>query len=144
MDAMLTEELDRGLFTGYPVRIEIFAGPIDLLVYLVRREQLDISEVCLAEITGQYLDYLATMQAVNIAVAGEFVVTAATLLQIKSRHLLPVTMAEVEPDEDEELELLGRMRRRVAQYRAFKEVAQVLDKSRQQRQLLGWCSAEAA
>jgi len=136
MDAMLTEELDRDLFTGYPVMIEIFEGPIDLLVYLVRRERLDISEVCLAEITGQYLDYLATMQAVNIAVAGEFVVTAATLLQIKARHLLPVTVEEVEPDEDEELELLGRMRRRVAQYRAFKEAAQVLDKSRQQRQHL--------
>ena len=136
MDATLTEELDRDLFTGYPVRIEIFEGPIDLLVYLVRREELDISEVCLAEITGQYLDYLEAMQAVNIAVAGEFIVTAATLLQIKSRHLLPVTVEEVEPDEDEELELLGQMRRRMAQYLAFKEAAQVLDKSRQQRQHL--------
>ncbi len=136
MDATLTEELDRDLFTGYPVRIEIFEGPIDLLVYLVRREQLDISEVCLAQITGQYLDYLEAMQAINIAVAGEFVVTAATLLQMKSRHLLPVTVEEAEPDEDEELDLLGRMRRRVAQYRAFKEAAQVLEKSRQRRQHL--------
>ncbi len=132
----MTEELDRDLFTGYPVRIEIFEGPIDLLVYLVRREQLDISEICLAEVTGQYLEYLEAMQAINIAVAGEFVVTAATLLQIKSRHLLPVTATEVEADEDEELELLGRMRQRVAQYRVFKEAAQVLDKSRQQRQHL--------
>ncbi len=136
MDATLTEELDQDLFTGYPVKIEIFEGPIDLLVYLVRREQLDISQVCLAEVTGQYLDYLEAMQAVNIAVAGEFVVTAATLLQIKSRHLLPVTVAAVEEDEEDELELIGRMRRRVAQYQAFKEVAQVLDESRQLRQHL--------
>jgi len=136
MDGTLTEELDRDLFTGYPVRIEIFEGPIDLLVYLVRREQLDISEVCLAEITGQYLDYLEAMQAINIAVAGEFIVTAATLLHMKSRHLLPVTVEEAEPDEDEELELLGRIRQRVAQYRAFKEAARILEKSRQQRQYL--------
>jgi len=136
MDATVAEQLELDLFTGYAVEIEIFEGPIDLLLYLVRREELDISEVCLAQVTGQYLDYLAAMQAVNIAVAGEFVVTAATLLQIKARHLLPVTVDEVEPDEDEELELLGRMRQRVAQYRAFKEAAQVLDKSRQERQHL--------
>ncbi len=136
MDAMLTEELDRDLFTGHTVEIEIFEGPIDLLVYLVKREELDISEVCLADITGQYLDYLEAMQAVNIAVAGEFVVTAATLLHIKSRHLLPVTVAAVEEDEDDELELLGRMRRRMAQYSAFKEAAQALDESRQLRRHL--------
>ncbi len=136
MDATVAEQLELDLFTGYPVKIEIFEGPIDLLVYLVRREELDISEVCLAEVTGQYLEYLQAMQAVNIAVAGEFIVTAATLLQIKSRHLLPVTAQEVEADEDEELELLGRMRRRMTQYLAFKEAAQVLDKSRQQRQHL--------
>ena len=136
MDAIVAEQLELDLFTGYPVRIEIFEGPIDLLVYLVRREELDISEVCLAEITSQYLGYLQAMHTVNIAVAGEFVVTAATLLQIKSRHLLPVTAQETEPDEDEEVELLGHMRRRMAQYRAFKEAAQVLDRSRQQRQHL--------
>ena len=136
MDATVTEQFETELFTGHPVRIEIFEGPIDLLVYLVKREELDISEVCLADVTGQYLDYLEAMQAINIAVVGEFVVTAATLLQIKSRHLLPVTVAVVEEDEDDELELLGRMRRRMAQYRAFKEAAQELDESRQLRQHL--------
>ncbi len=135
MEAALVEQQDLDLFTGYPVKIEIFQGPVDLLVYLVKREELDISEIALAEITGQYLEYLGTMQAINIEVAGEFIVTAATLLQIKVRRLLPATAEEAE-EEDDELELLSQMQLRVAQYRTYKQAALALNESRRLRQQL--------
>ncbi len=133
MEPALIEQQDLDLFTGHSVKIEIFEGPIDLLVYLVKREELDISEISLAEITGQYLVYLETMEAISIEVAGEFIVTAAVLLHLKARRLLPATVEEFE-DEEDEVALVSQMQRRVAQYRAYKEAAQVLDQSRQLRQ----------
>jgi segregation and condensation protein A len=129
------EQVDTDVFTGYPVKIEIFEGPVDLLVHLVRREQLDVSEVALAQITGQYLEYLQAMQVINIEVAGQFIVTAAALLQLKSRRLLPALVAE-EPDEDEDddtLTLVDQMRQRIAQYRVFRDAAVMLEESRQLR-----------
>ena len=133
MEPALIEQHDLDLFTGHPVKIEIFEGPIDLLVYLVKREELDISEIALAQITGQYLAYLETMDAISIEVAGEFIVTAAVLLQLKARRLLPATVEEFE-DEEDELALVSQMQQRVAQYRVYKEAAQALDESRQLRQ----------
>lgn len=132
MEPALIEQQDMDRFTGYPVKIEIFEGPVDLLAYLIKREELDVSEVSLAAITGQYLEYLHTMEAVNIEVVGKFIVTAATLLWIKARRLLPATPAE-QPEEDDELELADQIQWRLAQYRAYKQAAQVLDKSRQLR-----------
>ncbi len=133
MESALVEQLDLDLFTGFAVKIEIFEGPVDLLVYLVRREELDISEIALAQITGPYLAYLETMEAINIEVAGEFVVTAATLLQIKSRRLLPATAVEDLEEEEDELELVSQMQQHAAQYRAYREAAEALAESRQLR-----------
>ena len=133
MESALAEQVDPDLFTGYPVKIEIFQGPIDLLVYLVRREQLDIAAIALAQVTGQYLEYLRAMQAVNIEVAGEFLVTAATLLQIKARRLLPATAASRDEEDEEALALVDRMQRRVAEYRTFKDAAMLLEDARQLR-----------
>ena len=133
MESAPLEQLDLDLFTGYRVKIEIFEGPVDLLVYLVRREQLDISEIALVEITGQYLAYLETMQAINIEVAGEFIVTAATLLQIKSRRLLPATAVEDREEEEDELALVSQMQQHRAQYRTYQEAAGALEESRRLR-----------
>jgi len=120
-------------FRGYPVRIEIFEGPLDLLVHLVRREEIEASEVSIVGITDQFLGYLRTMQEINMEVAGEFIVMAATLLLVKSRSLLPREEAhqvDEEPTEDPTIELA----RRLAEYRTFKEAAEILDSAREARQ----------
>ena len=133
MESAPVEQLDLDLFTGYRVKIEIFEGPVDLLVHLVKREELDISEIALVQITGPYLAYLEAMEAINIEVAGEFVVTAATLLQIKSRRLLPATAGEDFEEEEDELELVSQMQEHAAQYRVYREAAQALAESRRLR-----------
>ena len=120
-------------FRGYPVRIEIFEGPLDLLVHLVRREEVEASEVSIVGITDQFLAYLRTMHEINIEVAGEFIVMAATLLLVKSRSLLPREEAQQldeEPVEDPATELA----RRLAEYRTFREAAEILDSAREARQ----------
>ncbi len=73
----------------YRVKLEIFEGPLDLLLFLIRKEEVSIYDIPIARITEQYLDYLRTMQELDIAVAGEFLVMAATLIHIKSQMLLP-------------------------------------------------------
>lgn len=90
----------------YQVRLEnIFEGPMDLLVYLIRNNEVDIYDIPIALITRRYLDYLAWMKAMNIEVAGNFILMAATLVQIKSRMLLP-RHGEDSNDEDPRLELV--------------------------------------
>jgi segregation and condensation protein A len=73
----------------YKVRLEIFEGPLDLLLYLIKKEEVSIYDIPIARITQQYLDYLSAMQELDIAIAGEFLLMAATLIHIKSQMLLP-------------------------------------------------------
>ena len=129
-----TEPSQLEVFTGYPVKIEIFEGPMDLLLHLVKQEELDIYEVAIGKITQQYLDYLRTMEIINIAMAGDFLVLAATLLHIKSRRLLPPSAEEDEEPEPDEAEVAARLRQRLAQYRVYKQAAAALDEARQLRQ----------
>src|SRR3977135_105241 len=75
--------------TDYKVKLEIFEGPLDLLLYLIKRDELDIYDISIERITGQYLEYLQAFKELNIDVAGEFIVMAANLLYIKNRRLLP-------------------------------------------------------
>lgn len=74
---------------AYKVKVEVFEGPLDLLLYLIKKEEVSIYDIPIARITGQYLEYLQAMQELDIAVAGEFLVMAATLIHIKSQMLLP-------------------------------------------------------
>ncbi|HUS79822.1 MAG TPA: segregation/condensation protein A [Armatimonadota bacterium] len=119
-------------FTGHPVKIEIFEGPLDLLIHLVRREEVEASEVSIVRITEQFLGYLRTMRQISIDVAVDFVVMAATLLLLKSRSLLP---REEEPEEDEEAleDPAVELARRLAEYRTFKEAAEILHSAQQAR-----------
>ena len=87
------------------VFIELFEGPLDLLLYLVRRQNIDILEIEVAEITKQYIDYINLMESLEIDLAGEYLAMAATLTEIKSRMLLPRT-GEDEEEEDPKEELL--------------------------------------
>ena len=94
----------------YKVKLPAFEGPLDLLLYLIRKEEVSIYDIPIARITGQYLEYLRAMQELDIAVAGEFLVMAATLIQIKSQMLLPRDpFAPEEEIEDPRAELVYQL-----------------------------------
>jgi segregation and condensation protein A len=103
----------------YTVRLEVFEGPLDLLLHLIRRNQVDIYDIPIATITDQYLDYLGLMKALNLDVAGEFLLMAATLLHIKSKMLLPSPPEEEEEEDDPRAELVNRL----LEYEKYKEAA---------------------
>ena len=106
----------------YKVRLEIFEGPLDLLLHLIRENQVNVYDIPIAAITDQYLEYLDFMKVLNIDVAGEYLVMAATLTQIKSRMLLPRSEEEGGDDEDPRQELVDRL----LEYRRYREVAENL------------------
>jgi len=104
---------------------DLFEGPLDLLLHLIKVNELDITEVSLTEVTSQYLAYLDAMKELDLELAGEFLVIAATLINLKSRSLLPVH-AEEEEAEGEELDATLSTRqllRRLIEFRKFKELA---------------------
>ncbi|MEI6084071.1 MAG: segregation/condensation protein A [Verrucomicrobiota bacterium] len=107
----------------YKVKLEVFEGPLDLLLYLIKKEEVDIYDIPIERITNQYMEYLSLMKLLNLEVAGEFLVMAATLMYIKSRMLLPVdqqvTDAEAEEGEDPRWELI----RQLVEYKKFKDAA---------------------
>jgi len=76
--------------TDYKVKLEVFEGPLDLLLYLIKRDEIDIYDISIERITRQYLEYLQAFKELKIDVAGEFVVMAANLIYLKSRSLLPL------------------------------------------------------
>lgn len=103
------------------IKIPVFEGPFDLLLHLIRENKLDIYDIPIAEITGQYLEYIDIMKELNLEVAGEFLVMAATLIHIKSRMLLPPDEeAPPEEQEDPRQELIQRL----LEYQKYKEAAQ--------------------
>jgi len=107
----------------YRVRLDAFEGPLDLLMHLIEKNKLDIYDIPIAELTEQYLAYLGKFREFNMEVASSFLVMAATLLQIKSRMMLPRRdEEEEEPEEDPRLELV----RRLLEYRKFKKVSSLL------------------
>ncbi len=106
----------------YKVKLEIFEGPLDLLLYLIKRDELDIYEISLERITRQYLEYLQAFKELNIDVAGEFVVMAANLIYLKSRSLLPADQQPPEEDAEED-DPRWDLIRQLIEYKKFKEAA---------------------
>jgi len=109
----------------YKVKLEIFEGPLDLLLYLIKKDEIDIYDVSIGRITKQYLDYINTFKMLNIEVASEFIVMAANLMYIKSRELLPQTQQPPEDDADEE-DPRWELIRQLVEYKKFKDVASFL------------------
>ncbi|MBR6342944.1 MAG: segregation/condensation protein A [Selenomonadaceae bacterium] len=107
----------------YKIKLDAFEGPMDLLMHLIEKNKIDIYDIPIAELTQQYMDYLDASREFNIEIASEFLVMAATLLQIKSRMMLPKPpKEELEDEEDPRLELVQR----ILEYRRFKQVSSVL------------------
>ena len=107
----------------YAVKLPIFEGPLDLLLHLARLNEVEITDIPIARVCEQYLVYLDLMRELNIDVASEYLVMAATLAWIKSQMLLPV---ELEDDADEGLDPRAELVRRLLDYQRFKEVAESL------------------
>ncbi len=111
----------------YKVRLDIFEGPLDLLLYLIKKDELDIQSISIERITKQYLDYIDTFKMLNIDLASEFIVMAANLMYIKSRTLLP--KAEQPPEEDvEEDDPRWELIRQLIEYKKFKDAAGFLSR----------------
>jgi segregation and condensation protein A len=118
----------------YRVQFEVFEGPLDLLLHLVKKQEVDIYQVSLTKIATEFVAYLEKMRELDLEVAGEFLVMAATLLYIKSRELLPVEQqvkpeAEEEEGDDPRWELI----RRLVEYKKFKEAAFQLEAQEERR-----------
>jgi segregation and condensation protein A len=110
----------------YKVKLEVFEGPLDLLLYLIKQDEIDIYDISLERITSQYLEYLQAFKELNIELAGEFIVMAANLIYLKSRSLLPRDQQPPEEDageEDPRWELI----RQLIEYKKFKEAAAELN-----------------
>jgi len=121
--------------SDYKVKLEIFEGPLDLLLYLIKRDELDIYEIPLERITHQYLEYLQAFKELNIDVAGEFVVMAANLIYLKSRTLLPVDQQPPEEDVEED-DPRWDLIRQLIEYKKFKEAASQLQSRQLEQELI--------
>ncbi|PYR79401.1 MAG: segregation/condensation protein A [Acidobacteria bacterium] len=111
------------ILEAYPVRLQNFEGPLDLLLHLIKKHELNIYDIPIALITSQYVEYIDLMQEMNLDVAGEFLVMAATLIHIKSRMLLPrPDPTQEDPEEDPREALI----RRLLEHQKFKAAAELL------------------
>lgn len=112
--------------TNYAIKLDIFEGPLDLLLYLIKKNEIDIYNIPVALVTEQYLQYLKIIKSLNLDLAGEYLVMASTLIHIKSKMLLPVPdePSEEETEEDPRAELVKQL----LEYQAFKEAASALER----------------
>src|SRR5512142_2560922 len=107
----------------YQVKFEVFEGPLDLLLYLIKKEEVDIYEVNLTTLATQFIEYIETMRLLDLEIAGEFLVMAATLMYIKSRELLPVDQ-QIQPEgEDDGEDPRWELIRQLVEYKKFKDAA---------------------
>src|SRR5499426_1315436 len=124
------EQEFESILDAYPVRLQNFEGPLDLLLHLIKKHEVSIYDIPIVLITKQYIDYIDLMQELNLDVAGEFLVMAATLIHIKSRMLLPrPDPAQDDPGEDPREALV----RRLLEHQRFKAAAELLHEREIQR-----------
>src|SRR5271168_4343601 len=120
-------EMPRDLYIppqALEIFLEAFEGPLDMLLYLIRRQNLDILDIPIAEITRQYMRYIELMQVLQLELAGEYLLMAATLAEVKSRMLLPRVQSDIAAEEaDPRAELV----RRLQEYERFKRAAETID-----------------
>lgn len=117
----------------YEVKINAFEGPLDLMLYLIRKNELDIYDISIAEITEQYIEYINLMKMLDLDIAGEFLVMAATLIQMKSEAMLPVGVTS---DQEEPMMTREELVRQLLEYKKFRDAAVALsDKEEERRNL---------
>lgn len=118
---------------SYKVKLENFEGPLDLLLFLIKKNEVDIYDIPIAEITQQYLEYIRLMRMLDLELAGDFILMAATLMRIKARMLLPSPQFE---EEVEEVDPRQQLVQQLLEYKRFREVADALsEKEEEQRKI---------
>lgn len=122
--------------TGYTIKLPAFEGPLDLLLHLIRDHKIDIYDIPIAEVTEQYLTYLSVMESLDLNLAGEFFVMAATLLEIKSRMLLPTPPKD--EDSEDGIDPRAELVERLLEYEKFKLAAQSLKSFEDSRSHVFW------
>ncbi len=123
--------------SDYRIKLQVFEGPLDLLLFLIRKNELDIYDIPIESVTRQYIDALHTMQQLDLEVAGEFFVMAATLMEIKSRMLLPKGLHAIDPNATEdEVDPRWELVHQLLQYKKFKDAAAQLAQLAETRQNL--------
>ena len=116
---------------SYKLKLEVFEGPLDLLLYLIKKDEINIYDIPIAQVTQQYLEYLEMLKMFDLDNVGDFLVMAATLMQIKSRMLLPPDPTQVKEEEEDPRDELVR---RLLEYKKFKEIAEELKSKESVRQ----------
>ena len=107
----------------YKVELEVFEGPLDLLLYLIKKDEVDIYDIPIEKVTAQYMEYLNLMRMLDLNIAGEFIVMAATLMLIKSRMLLPIEERSDIEDDEEGDDPRWELVRQLVEYKKFKDAA---------------------
>jgi segregation and condensation protein A len=132
IEPVVLEGIDATQFRGHPVALEVFSGPLDLLLHLVQKEKIDIWEISVAKITEEYLAYLRSLEALNVEIAGEFLVMAASLIRIKSQMLLP---RPIRSGADDDAPLTReQLIEKLLEYRRYKDAAACLRTLEEERQ----------
>jgi segregation and condensation protein A len=121
---------------AYKVQLPVFEGPLDLLLYLIKKEEVDIYDIPIERITTQYMEYLSVMRLLNLDIAGEFIVMAATLMYIKSRLLLPADQQVRDAEEEEGVDPRWELIRQLVEYKKFKSAAEQLQQLAAQQENL--------
>jgi len=119
---------------SYKIKLDIFEGPFDLLLYLIKKSELNVYDIPITTILEQYLQYLELMRLLDLNIAGEFIVMAATLMQIKSKMLLPQEVNLAEEISDDEKDPRAELVKRLLEYKQFKEAAEQLRLKERARQ----------
>lgn len=122
----MSEEPPIPLDPNFRIQLPNFEGPLDLLLYLIQKHELDILDLPISFVTEKYVEYIGTMQRLNLDVAGEYLVMAATLAHIKSKSLLPEPPKDLEEDEEDPLDPRAELIRRLLEYQKFKHAAEQL------------------
>lgn len=118
------------------VKLNVFEGPLDLLIFLIRKNEIDIYDIPMEKVTSQYIEYLEQMEKLNLEIAGDFFVMASTLMYIKSRMLLPPREQTMDEEDDESVDPRWELVQQLIEYRKFKELAQQIEEKIDQRQRL--------
>ena len=111
----------------YSIRLNIYEGPLDLLLFLIRKNEIDIYDIPIENVTRQYLDVIYSMEKLNLEVAGDFFVMAATLMHIKSRMLLPKNEQIIETENEDEVDPRWELVQQLIEYKKFKDAARDLE-----------------
>jgi len=131
----IEQNIDVSKFTGHNVTLPIFSGPLDLLLFLIRRDRMNIHDIPISQIADEFIQYLNMCEELNVEIAAEFLVMASTLLEIKSRMLLPKPPKEIDDTDEEQEDPRAELVKKLLEYQQYKQAAERLRELEQDEKL---------